>query len=310
MITLNKSGVEYVDSTHQYFYKGREIKGITGLLHTLVFPDMYKGVDEETLKHAADKGTVIHEQVELVASLGVAPTLDCVKAFVDLINNLGYEIVGSEYVMMIGDDHASAADLVMHKNGAPEDEVEIWDIKGTYSVNKAYVRWQNSMYKYGFEKLNPHLKVTRICCMWLRDDAKRGTISKLIELGEPRPYSDVEELFRCEKEGRLFDDENKIPLYIADNEVALLDIQERIAKLQEQEKELKAAIYEGMVNSNETTIKTANYTYSVKAESKRITLDTKAFDADDEETYDALLKKYKKVIIVKPSLSITKKKVV
>lgn len=304
MITLNKSGVEYVDSTHQYFYKGREITGITGLLHTLVFPDMYKGVDEETLKHAADKGTVIHEQVELVASLGVAPTLDCVKAFVDLINNLGYEIVGSEYVMMIGDDHASAADLVMHKNGAPEDEVEIWDIKGTYSVNKAYVRWQNSMYKYGFEKLNPHLKVTRICCMWLRDDAKRGTISKLIELGEPRPYSDVEELFRCEKEGCLFDDENKIPLYIADNEVALLDIQERIAKLQEQEKELKAAIFDGMSNDNLTSYKTSLYTYSLKSASERVTLDTKAFDADDEETYSHLLEKYKKVTKVKPSLTL------
>ena len=304
MITLNKSGVEYVDSTHQYFYKGREITGITGLLHTLVFPDMYKGVDEETLKHAADKGTVIHEQVELVASLGVAPTLDCVKAFVDLINNLGYEIVGSEYVMMIGDDHASAADLVMHKNGAPEDEVEIWDIKGTYSVNKAYVRWQNSMYKYGFEKLNPHLKVTRICCMWLRDDAKRGTISKLIELGEPRPYSDVEELFRCEKEGCLFDDENKIPLYIADNEVALLDIQERIAKLQEQEKELKAAIFDGMSNDNLTSYKTSIYTYSLKSASERVTLDTKAFDADDEKAYNHLLKKYKKVTKVKPSLTL------
>lgn len=310
MITLNNSGVEYIDSTHQYFYKGREITGITGLLHSLVFPEMYKGVDEETLRHAADKGTVIHEQVELVASLGVAPTLDSVKAFVELINNLGYEIVGSEYVMMIGEDHASAADLVMHKAGTPDGEVEIWDIKGTYSVNKAYVRWQNSMYKYGFEKLNPHLKVTRICCMWLRDDAKRGTICKLIDLGEPRPYSDVEELFRCEKEGRLFDDENKTPLYIADNEVALLDIQERIARLQEQEKELKAAIFEGMVNSNETTIRTANCTYSVKAETKRISLDTKAFDADDEETYEALLKKYPKVTMVKPSLSITKKKVV
>lgn len=90
----------------------------------------------------------------------------------------------------------------MHKDDAPDDEVEIWDIKGTYSVNKEYVRWQNSMYKFGFETLNPHLKVTRICCMWLRDDEKRGTICKLIPLGKPRPASDVKELFRCEKEGR------------------------------------------------------------------------------------------------------------
>lgn len=310
MIKLNESGVEYIDSTHQYFYEGREITGITGMLHTLVFPDMYKAVDEETLKRAAEKGTLIHEQVELVASLGIAPTLDSVKEFVNFIIANDYEIVGSEYVMMIGNDHASAADLVMHKNGTPEDEVEIWDIKGTYSVNKAYVRWQNSMYKYGFEKLNPHLKVTKICCMWLRDDTKRGTICKLIELGEPRPYSDVEELFRCEKEERLFDENDKTPLYIADNEVALLDIQERIASLQEQEKELKAAIFDGMSNSNVTSIKTANCTYSIKAASVRKSLDVKKLDADDEETYEMLLEKYPKVTKVSPSLTITKKKAV
>ncbi len=304
MIELKESGVKYLDSTHQYFYKGRELKGITGLLHELVFPNMYKAVSEATLKNAAEKGTAIHEQVELVASLGITPTSECVKQFVKFINENGYEIVGSEYVMLIGEDHASAADLVMHQKDAPEDEVEIWDIKGTYSVNKEYVRWQNSMYKFGLEKLNPQLKVTRICCMWLRDDNKRGTICKLIPLGEPRPYSDVEELFRCEKENRLFNDDTKTPYYIIDNEVALMDVQERIAKLQEQEKELKAAIFEGMSNDNLTSFKTSNYTYSLKAGSERVSLDTKAFDADDEEMYAHLLEKYKKVTSVKPSLAL------
>lgn len=306
MIQLNNSGVLYEDSTHQYFYKGRELTGITGLLHKLVFPNMYSNVSEETLKKAAEKGTVIHEQVELYASLGIEPALESVKAFVAYIKEQGYEIIGSEYVLRVGEDHASAIDLVMHKKGASDDDVEIWDIKGTYSVNKEYVRWQNSMYKFGFEALNPHLKVTRICCMWLRDDNKRGTICKLIDLGTPRPSSDVEELFRCEKEGRLFDDDTKTPYYIMDNEVALVDVQERIAKLQEQEKELKAAIFEGMTNDNLTSYKTSYYTYSLKAGSERVTLDTKAFDADDEETYEHLLKKYKKVTKVKPSLALKK----
>lgn len=304
MIELKESGVEYIDSTHQYFYKGRELKGITGLLHELVFPNMYKAVSEATLKNAAEKGTAIHEQVELVASLGITPTSECVKQFVKFIEDKGYDIIGSEYVMLVGEDHASAADLVMHQKDAPMDEVEIWDIKGTYSVNKEYVRWQNSMYKYGLEKLNPQLKVTRICCMWLRDDNKRGTICKLIELGKPRPASDVEELFRCEKEGRLFNDDTKTPNYIIDNEVALMEVQERIAKLQEQEKELKAAIFEGMTNDNLPSFKTSNYTYSLKAGSERVSLDTKAFDADDEEMYSHLLEKYKKVTNVKPSLAL------
>lgn len=304
MIQLNNSGVLYEDSTHQYFYDGRELSGITGMLHQYVFPNMYSNVNEEVLKKAAEKGTIIHEQVELFASLGIEPASESVKAFVAYIKKNGYEIIDSEYVLRIGEDHASAIDLVMHKDDAPDDEVEIWDIKGTYSVNKEYVRWQNSMYKFGFETLNPHLKVTRICCMWLRDDEKRGTICKLIPLGKPRPASDVKELFRCEKEGRLYSDDTKTPYYIIDNEIALMDVQERIAKLQEQEKELKTAIFDGMSNDNLTSYKTSIYTYSLKSASERVTLDTKAFDADDEEAYNHLLEKYKKVTKVKPSLTL------
>ncbi len=304
MISLKDSGVLYEDSTHQYFYNGRELTGITGMLHKFVFPNMYSNVSDEILKKAAEKGTTIHEQVELFASLGIDPASECVKDFVAFIAEQGYEIVGSEYILRINEDHASAIDLVMHKIGTPEDEVEIWDIKGTYSVNKEYVRWQNSMYKFGLEKLNPHLKVVRICCMWLRDDDKRGTICKLIPLGKARPASDIEELFRCEKEGRLYSDDAKTPYYIIDNEIALMDVQERIAMLQEQEKQLKAAIFEGMSKDNLSSFKTPYYTYSLKTASERVTLDTKAFDADDEETYAQLLEKYKKVTKVKPSLAL------
>lgn len=306
MIELKNSGVEYNDSTHQYFYDGRELKGITGLLHDLVFPDMYKNVDSSTLAQAATKGTLIHEEVELVVSLGITPKTECVKEFVEFIKSEGYEIVESEYVLRIGEDHASAIDLVMHKTGTPDNEVEIWDIKGTYSVNKEYVRWQNSMYQYGFENLNPALKVVRICCMWLRDDNKRGTICKLIPLGNSRPESDIEELFRCERENRLFNDDAKTPYYIADNEEALIEIQEKMARLKEQEEELKAAIFEGMTHDNMTSYKTTRFTYSLKAASERVSLDTKAFDADDEETYAILLEKYKKITKVKPTLALKK----
>lgn len=104
----------------------------------------------------------------------------------------------------------------------------------------------------------------------------------------------------------LYNDDTKTPYYIIDNEIALMDVQERIAKLQEQEKELKAAIFDGMSNDNLTSYKTSIYTYSLKSASERVTLDTKAFDADDEEAYNHLLKKYKKVTKVKPSLTLNR----
>lgn len=308
-IKLNKSGVVYDDSAHKYTYEGRELKGITGTLHKMLFPDMYKNVDEATLKKAAERGTLIHEQVELVASLDIIPSLDSVKMFVNTIDMMGYEIVGCEYVLRIGEDHASAIDLVMHYTDAPDNEVEIWDIKTTYSVNKEYVRWQNSIYKVGFEELNPNLKVRAISCMWLRDDAKRGTICKLVQLGEPHPKEDVERLFECEKEGIPYKEKKStqnIPYYIADNEAALMDVEERIARLTDYRDGLKAAIMEGLINDNIKSVKTEFCTYSLREGGERNTLDTKAFDADDEELYKELLKKYSKKTKIKPSITIKK----
>lgn len=303
MIELKKSEVLYDDANHQYFYKGRELKGITKMLKKRCFPNMYSHVSEETLNAAAQRGTLIHEQVELVASLDIDPSLECVKAFKKFIKDNGYEIVGCEYVIRIGDDHASAIDLVMRKVGGPEEEVEIWDVKSTYSVVKEYVRWQNSIYKYGFEKLNENLKVTRICCMWLRDDNKRGTICRLIELGEPRPSSDVEKLLLCDKEDTLFEDDENTPYYIINNEVALMDVQERIKNLEKVEQELKATILEGMTKHNVASFKSANFTYSLKEGSERVSLDKDNFNEDDKKIFDALLNRNKKVSITKPSLA-------
>ena len=55
-----------------------------------------------------------------------------------------------------------------------------------------------------------------------------------------------------------------------------------------------------------TSYKTTRFTYSLKAASERVSLDTKAFDADDEETYAILLEKYKKITKVKPTLALKK----
>lgn len=304
MIRLNNSGVEYIDSTHQYLKDGKELKGITGLLHKYVFPDMYNNVDKETLRKAAERGTMIHEQVELVVSLGVVPSLECVKAFKDLLEKEGYEAIESEYVLAINEDHASAIDLVVHKVGAPDDEVEIWDIKGTYSVNKEYVRWQDSIYKVGFEKLNPNIKVIKIRCMWLRDDVKRGTICRLIDLGEPRSKEDVDELFRCEKEDRLYDDNSKTPSYIAEADETLADIEDKIARLTEQRDALKEKILTGMIKDGLAKYKTSNYTYSAKDGLERKILDRESFDEEAKKVYNDLVQKYSKTTKTKQTLQL------
>lgn len=304
MIKLNNSGVEYIDSTHQYFLGDKELRGITQILHKHLFPDMYKGVSQSVLNNAASRGTMVHEQIEVVESLGVRSQFPEVEAYLRLKDEYNVETVACEYIVTDGTGFASGIDLVMHDKSADDTTVEIWDIKTTYSVNKEYVQWQTSIYKKWLEAINPSLKVSKIRCVWLRDDAKRGLIAKVIELGEPIHDSDINELFRCEKEGRLYNKEGKMPSFIADSEEELLEINEKLKALTERKKEIETSIFNGLKESNLDKYKSGNYCYSIVSGYERVTLDTKAFDADDEVEYEKLLKKYPKVTKVAEKLMI------
>lgn len=290
MIKLKDCGVEFIDSTHQYLLGGKELKGITGVLHRCLFPDLYKGVSQEVLNNAASAGSVVHEQIELYDTLGFEPSLPEVQAYIKMKDELGYETVANEYIISNGVDYASGIDLVMRK-GDTENEVELWDIKHTYNVNRSYVEWQLSIYKSFFEALNPDIKVAAIKCLWLRNDRKRGLINKLIPL-TPHSSAEVERLLECDRKGILY--EQDTPSYISDNEMRLVWLTKQINELAAEREELSGIILEGMKADGQTSVKTPFLTVSLTKPSVTKSLDTKKFIADNEELYQSLMEKYPK----------------
>ena len=66
MIELQDSGVSFDAEAHRYFLNGKELSGITGLLHKYVFPDMYHDIPQWMLDRAAERGTMVHESIELL----------------------------------------------------------------------------------------------------------------------------------------------------------------------------------------------------------------------------------------------------
>lgn len=295
MIQLNNCGVEFIDSTHTYLLNGKELKGITGVLHRCLFPDMYKGVSEDILQQAASAGSVVHEQIEIYDTMGFEPSVPEVKAYAKMKQELGYETVANEYVVSNGEDYASGIDLTMHKVGTEENEVELWDVKHTYNVNRSYVEWQLSIYKVFFEALNPDIKVTAIKCLWLRDDKKRGLINRLIPL-KPHTKKEVERLLDCDRQGILYDGKvEKIAPYVEDSEQRLVWLTKQINDLTAEKKELTEKILQGMQKDGSKNIKTAFLTISRTEPSTVTTLDTKSLDADDEALYEKLVEKYPKV---------------
>lgn len=294
MIQLKDCGVEFIDSTHTYLKDGKELKGITGVLHRCLFPDMYKGVSDDVLMKAASAGSVVHEQIELYDTMGFEPSVPEVKAYAKMKQELGYETVANEYIVSNGIDYASGIDLTMHKVGAEENEVELWDVKHTYNVNRSYVEWQLSIYKVFFETLNPDIKVMAIKCLWLRDDKKRGLINRLIPL-KPHSKKEVERLLDCDRQGIPYDGKvEKVATYVEDSEQRLVWLTKQINDLSAEKKELTEKILQGMQKDGSKSIKTAFLTISRTEPSTVTTLDIKSLDADDEVLYEKLVEKYPK----------------
>ena len=71
MIGLKNSGVIFNQENHTYHLDGKQLNGITSLLSEKLFPKKYANVSEEVLKRAADYGTFVHQQCELIDSLGI-----------------------------------------------------------------------------------------------------------------------------------------------------------------------------------------------------------------------------------------------
>lgn len=305
MITLKNTGVEFIDSTHKYFLNGKELQGITHIIKSMLFPDMYKDVPTYVLNNAAAKGSAVHEQIELVDSLGVEASLPEVKAYVKMKKDLGYETVANEYIVTDFDSFASGIDLVVHQKDSADNEVELWDIKHTYNVHKPYVEWQLSIYKAWFEAINPDLKVTAIKCLWLRDDRTRGLIHQLIPLN-PHTKDEVNMLFKCAKEGKPYGGEKK-PGYVTDveeYEEKIIFLENSIKTMTDELNDIKTKLMDSLTKANQKSVDTGRILVTCKDGSKRSSFDTKAFKEADGELYDKLFDKYHKDSVTKGSLTI------
>ena len=68
-IKLKTSKVKFIEETHQYFLGKKELKGITGTLINRAFPNTYKGIPENVLMKAAERGGMIHQAFELFCTV-------------------------------------------------------------------------------------------------------------------------------------------------------------------------------------------------------------------------------------------------
>lgn len=191
---LEQSRVVFNQEEHTYTLDGKQLSGVTSLLSRQIYRDKYIDISKEVLRRAAQRGSLIHETIELVDSIGVSSELEEVKAYEAIKSQYGLTTYCNEYLVSDNDYIASSIDIVF-------DDCSLADIKTTSKLDKEYVSWQLSIYAYLFELQNPTEQANRLYAIWL-PKPQYGTPA-LVEV-ERKPAELVRQLIECDKSGKQF----------------------------------------------------------------------------------------------------------
>lgn len=284
MTRLNKIPVLFDQEQHTYTNteNGTQYKGITGTLIHRLFPDKYKDIPKHIIETAARRGTMIHEEIELIETIGINPTSAEGKAYVALKKEYGLKFLESEYTVSDLEHYATNIDAIYEVS---ENVVDIVDYKTTYRFDKESVSWQLSICAMFLEKNNPHIKVRNCFGVWLRHD-----IAQLIEV-ERRSIGEINALIDADQKDEPYCYSPAFPDYISDNINRLCALNKRIKELTEEYSSIQAEILQKMAENGDKSFDTGDILFTVVAPSVRETFDSKKFKAEHADMFGQYIKK-------------------
>ena len=295
---LVKSKVRFDEEQHRYFLDEKELSGITGTLIKKAFPDTYKGIPDAVLAKAAERGSVVHQNLELFdticnSDINIMPSvLPEVKDYNEMLISYGLHHVDSEYLVTDNENFASAIDKVLADN---EGNIYLADIKTTATLHYDNVSLQLSIYAKWFEEQNPDLKVKEIVCMWFKNGQ-----SKFQPLPRVEDWQ-IDDLINA----YLADDAEyqykvEVPEQFSALEQEYRLVSARMDVLKIKQDDLKEQMMKMMEANKQKSIKTNIGSYSYVAASTKKTFDTKLFKDTEPDHYEHYLKE----TTTKPSIRI------
>ena len=295
---LVKSKVRFDEEQHRYFLGEKELSGITGTLIKKAFPDTYKGIPDAVLAKAAERGSVVHQNLELFdtvcnSDVNIMPSLlPEVKDYNEMLISYGLHHIDSEYLVTDSENFASAIDKVLADN---EGNIYLADIKTTATLHYDNVSLQLSIYAKWFEEQNPDLKVKEIVCMWFKNGQ-----SKFQPLPRVEDWQ-IDDLINA----YLADDTDyqykvEVPEQFSALEQEYRLITARMDVLKIKQDDLKEQIMKMMEANKQKSIKTNIGSYSYVAATTKKTFDTKLFKDTEPDHYEHYLKE----TTTKPSIRI------
>ena len=287
--------INFDKTTHTYTLDNKQLISCTELLHRHNLAPDYSQVDRETLQKSADRGTLIHEEIENWCKNNNYEqfTKECANFIKFVLDNEITPIANEKVVY--NDLVAGTCDFIyLDKNGKKHRA----DFKTTSSIQYDYVSWQLSLYEYLDKEKTDFIEV------WHFD--KDGTL-KIREL-TLKPIGEIERLLDAERNNELY-----VPntISLAPNELLQVETLQKIIEHAKKEQEqaenqlktLSETLLERMEENGVKKVETDYFILTYVAPSIRETLDSKKLKENDRETYDKYIKKSN----IKASLKITLK---
>lgn len=290
--------IRFSEVDHKYFLNDgtseKELVSVTTLLKKHGLTPDYSFVNEVVLSTKAERGKVIHKELENYIKENKIGFTSELEKFIELCSRENIKPLKSEFIVF-NDEIAGTVDLEGVIDGK---ETFLGDFKTTSSLNKEAVSWQLSLYQYLTGK-----KFDKLICFHFPDPLTL----KVIEVS-PIPKEEIEKLLECERNLVLYEKKTMELDFIDTEKIltvqrALKSLEARKKELEAEETEIKEALIRKMeengVKSIDNNLFKITYIDSYSKES----IDTTRLKKEKPE----IAAEYIKVSTVKPSVRITLK---
>ena len=295
--------VAFDDFLHTYLMGDKFLLGVTSLMRKHGLSADYGDVDPEVLACAAARGTAVHKACEdydngetvvyadVYHNGKLVLSADELKANLAAYTNLGLKTLASEFLISDNKLVASSIDKVL--DCGEDGYVDLGDIKTTYQLHIGPLEWQLALYKYLLERQCKGVKVRK--CWGIHIRKGRAVIKEITPVSEDK----VEELLRCEAEGRIYTEEKTeaVSVISAGELTALVNAENNITSLkaalkdlEEKSQGIKDKVYGYMMEHNIKELQCGDGVLVLKAPTTRNGVDSKKLEAEYPDVFAACRK--------------------
>lgn len=274
--------IKFNEKEHIYELDGKQLISVTQLLRKHGLAPDFSNVDEETLRRKAERGTMIHKEIENYVTTG---DLGFTQEFYDFRNfakDLNLVNMKAEQVVY-NDLVAGTLDLTAERTAEDCGYMRVLiDHKTSSHLDKNYLRWQLSVYEYLSGQ-----EYDKFYCFHLTDKSKVFEIERI-------PRAEIERLMECERKGEIYKPslaiDNNLLLELRTMEETIKKTEEQVKLAKEQQDIIKKKLITAMADSGVKSFENDIIKITYIAPSVKKMIDTKALWLNYPEVATAVTK--------------------